>query len=209
VLDHVLGDGERAVVAGHSLGGGIIPAYADRKPEHRMAGVVFAGSGGSAITLPGLPPSRPLRWAQRPLRAAWLMVLRSTAWLIRRIRTWHPVADALVRRFAFGPDAPQDAVRQVREDFMRSRPEVLADTTRTSGAHDGSKLAPALQVPTLVLHGDHDPQVSPQELERIMTALLDAELVQVPGAGHMLPLTHPELVVEHVARWTRRVLIPR
>jgi pimeloyl-ACP methyl ester carboxylesterase len=207
VLAHVLAEPGRAVVVGHSLGGGIILAHAQQEPQHRMAGVVFAGSGGSAVTLPGLPLSRPFRWAQRPLRRGWLTVLRLAARLTRRLRGAEPVADALVRRLAFGPDAPADLVRQVRDEFMSSRPEVLAETTRASGAHDGARLAPGLRVPTLVLHGDHDPQVPDDELEAVLAALPDAERVEVPGAGHMLPLTHPELVAAQIARWTERVLV--
>jgi pimeloyl-ACP methyl ester carboxylesterase len=208
VLAHALAEARLAVVVGHSLGGGIILAHAQQEPRHRMAGVVFAGSGGSAITLPGLPPSKPFRWAQRPLRHGWLEVLRLAARVTRRLRGAEPVADALVRRLAFGPDAPADLVRQVRDDFMSSRPEVLAETTRASGTHDGARLAPALRVPTLVLHGDHDPQVPDDELLTVMAALPDAERVEVPGAGHMLPLTHPDLVATQVARWTRRVIVP-
>ena len=204
VLAATLAEGQRAVVVGHSLGGVIILAHAAHARDHRVAGAVFAGSGGSAITLPGLPPARGVRWARRPLRAAWLAALRAVARAGRHIRGWERLADALVRRAAFEPDPPPDAVRLVREEFLSSRPRALAQTTRASGAHDGVKLAPALDVPVLVLHGEHDPQVSQEDVERLLHVLPDSKLVQLPGAGHMLPLTRPELTAQHIRAWVSR-----
>jgi non-heme chloroperoxidase len=60
-------------------------------------------------------------------------------------------------------------------------------------------------VPTLVLHGSADPEVSGEEVDRLMPALPDAELATLPAAGHMLPLTHTEVVVRQVLRWAERV----
>ena len=205
-LAAVAPDGARPVVAGHSLGGGIVLAHAHAQPhDHGMAGIVFAGSGGSAITLPGLPPARGPAWAAGALRLGWLGVLRATAAIVRRVRPVHPLADALIRRFAFEPDPPPAAVRQVREHFAVSRPEVLAETTRASGAHDGADWASELAVPAVVLHGDHDPQVSADEARRLADRLPGGRLVTVDGAGHMLPLTHPAVVAEHVRIVARQV----
>ena len=58
VLAGCVGEQEQAVVIGHSLGGGIVLAAARLGGTGRMAGVVFAGSGGSGITAPGLPARR-------------------------------------------------------------------------------------------------------------------------------------------------------
>lgn len=59
---------------------------------------------------------------------------------------------------------------------------------------------PALDVPTLVLHGDADPEVPAEGAQALMSALPDAELVMLPGAGHVLPLTHGTFVADQVAR---------
>jgi len=203
VLGAKVRPGERPVVVGHSLGGGIILAHAHAADDHGMAGVVFAGSGGSAITLPGLPPARGPDWAASVLRTGWLGGLRLTSALLRRVRPIHSLADALIRRFAFEPHPPADAVRQIREHFAVSRPEVLAETTRASGSHDGTEWAPELAVPTVVVHGELDPQVPPDEVRRLVERLPQGRLCTVPGAGHMLPLTQPEVVAEHVRATAR------
>jgi non-heme chloroperoxidase len=62
-------------------------------------------------------------------------------------------------------------------------------------------MAPALGVPALVLHSSAGPEVSDEDVRDLLSGLPDGELVALPGAGHMLPLTHPEAVADSVARW--------
>ena len=205
VLRAVLADGERAVVAGSSLGGGIIVAHADDCGTERVAGAVFAGSGGSGVTFPGLPARDLPDRLQAAVRTGYVKVLRGTALVGRRVRAVQPVSDRLIRSFAFTSHADHDAVAMVRDSFLSSRPEALAGTTLASVSHDGTRLAPALDVPTLVLHGTADPEVPDDEVSALMDQLPDGELVQLEAEGHMLPLTEGELVAEQIARWVRRV----
>ncbi len=206
VLATCLDAGEKAVVVGHSLGGGIVLATARLRGTHRMAGVVLAGSGGSGITAPGLPARELPPLLAAGLHRGWMGLLRATALAGRRLRSVESISDRLVRRFAFAPQEPGELVAQVRESFLSSRPRALAATAFASVSHDGVEFAPALHVPTLVLHGDADPEVPPEEAQALRTALPDAELVTLPGAGHMLPLTHGGVVAEHVARWVTRTM---
>ncbi len=205
VLSRVVAGGERAVVVGHSLGGGIILTYARDVGVDQLGGVVFAGSGGSGVTAPGLPARALPSWAKKALRYGWLGLLRGTAVLGRRLRFAGSVSDRLVRRFAFSPNAPEEAVDRVREQFLSSRPRALARTTLASVSHDGVRLAPHLRVPTLVLHGTRDPEVPADEVGELMSALPDGQLVELPGAGHMLPLLHPDFVAGQVTRWMAEV----
>jgi pimeloyl-ACP methyl ester carboxylesterase len=205
VLRHVVPDGDTAVLVGNSLGGGIILAHAHHYGTWRVAGVVFAGSGGSGVTFLGFPARGLPHWAESALRSGWLKVLRATALVGRRIKPVEAVSDRLIRRFAFTPRTPQEPVDHVRKSFLSSRPQVLGATTLASVSHDGTRLAPKLCVPTLVLHGSADPEVPDQELQELLSALPDAELVSLPEKGHLLPLTDPEFVVRHVDRWVRHV----
>jgi pimeloyl-ACP methyl ester carboxylesterase len=210
VLRTVLDDGDRAVVVGNSLGGGIILAHSHECGDDRVAGVVFAGSGGSGVTFWGFPARGMPDWAEAALRSSWLRVLRATALVGRRIESIDGLSDPLVRRFAFTPRTPPGPVAHVRKSFLTSRPRALAGTMLASVSHDGRSLAPDLHVPTLVLHGTDDPEVPDQELQDLMSALPDAELVSLPGEGHVLALTDPEFVARHVVRWVRRVgFVPR
>jgi pimeloyl-ACP methyl ester carboxylesterase len=207
VLATSLDGREKAVVVGHSLGGGIVLAAAELGGIRRIAAVVFAGSGGSGITAPGLPARRLPHPLAAGLQRGWFALLRAAALLGRRLRAAESLSDRLVRRYAFAPGEPSELVAQVRDSFLSSRPRALAATSFASLSHDGVELAPALDVPALVLHGDADPEVPAEEAQALMTALPDAELIRLPGAGHMLPLTHGPFVAEQVARWVAKTTV--
>lgn len=206
VLDAVVPDGGRAVVVAHSLGGGILLAHVHGTGgDDRIGGAVFAGSGGSGVTVPGFPARGVPRWLRGHLRSAWFRLLRVTARFGRRIRPMHWLSDRMVRQAAFAPDEPDELVQRVRASFLTTRPLALGGTTLASVTHDGVDLAPSLRVPALIVHGSRDPEVPGDEAEELLDALPDGELFTVPGAGHMLPLTHPDVVVAQVVRWMDRV----
>lgn len=206
VLRACLPDGRRAVLVGHSLGGGIILAAARGTDAlDRTTGVVFAGSGGSGVTAPGLPVRGLPPALARGVRGVWFGVLRGTTRLGRRIRSAQWLADRMVRRIGVGPTAPQEVVAHVRDSFLTTRAPALSATTLASLSHDGTELAPSLAVPTLILHGRSDPEVAEDELQQLLGALPHGERVEFPGAGHMLPLTHPAEVADQISRWTRPV----
>jgi pimeloyl-ACP methyl ester carboxylesterase len=207
VLAAVASPERPAVVVTHSLGGGILLAHVSATPgrgDDRMCGAVFAGSGGSGVTVPGFPARGVPPWARARLRSGWFALLRATARFGRRIRPVDWISDRLVRSAAFAPDEPIELVRRVRESFLTTRPLALAGTTLASVTHDGVDLAGSLRVPTLLVHGTRDPEVPGAEAENLLSALPDGELVSVPGAGHMLALTHPDVVVAQVRRWAQR-----
>ena len=205
VLDAVVPDGGSAVVVAHSLGGGILLEHVHQSRDARIAGAVYAGSGGSGVTVAGFPADGLPEWARARLRTAWFSVLRTVARVGRRIRPLDAVTDRLTRRAAFAPGEPRELVQRVRDNFLTTRPLALAGTTLASVSHDGIELAPSLTVPTLVVHGTHDPEVTDEDVRKLMGKLPDGELVTVPGAGHMLALTNPDVVTEQVARWVSRV----
>lgn len=204
VLDAVVPEGRKAVLVGNSLGGGIILALARDHGCDRVAGAVFAGSGGSGVTVPGFPAHHRGVVARKALRQLYLWAMRVVALVGHRIRPVERLANRLVRLFAFEQGAPQEAVDMVREDFLGTRRQALARTTLASVSEDGSNFASALTVPTLVLHGTEDPEVTQEDIDKLMPALPDGELVQLPGAGHMLALTREDVVVDAVARWVER-----
>ena len=205
VLRETVPEGGGAVVVGNSLGGGIVLAAARDWDPSRVSGVVFAGSGGSGVTVPGLPARGVPDAVSALVMKGWLQVLRVTSLAAKDVRHVRPLADWLVRRAAFHSDSPDAAVTRVREDFFATRRQALARTTLASVSHNGVRLASHLEVPVLVLHGDRDPEVPTEEVHRLVEALPDAQLVTLPGAGHMLPLTRTDEVVEHVRRWSRQV----
>jgi len=65
-------------------------------------------------------------------------------------------------------------------------------------------LLPRIACPALVLTGALDTWSPPAQHEEIAAAIPDAELVIVPGAGHMIQREAPEAVNDAIAGWLAR-----
>jgi pimeloyl-ACP methyl ester carboxylesterase len=96
------------------------------------------------------------------------------------------------RRLIFGIGMPFDAElarrkaeRAVDRSFspagtQRQLAAIVAAPDRSAGLG-------ALTIPTLVIHGENDPLVPPQNGRQTAAALPDARLILIPGMGHALP----------------------
>jgi pimeloyl-ACP methyl ester carboxylesterase len=103
--------------------------------------------------------------------------------------------EAAGARFAWGPGSGLDpaGAALVRQGFLEHRPHALAHTLRECLA----RLEPvealglsALRLPVLVLAGERDPgSLAPSRT--LARALPGAELVVIPGAGHVVNLAAP------------------
>ena len=66
---------------------------------------------------------------------------------------------------------------------------------------DVTPLLPQITCPTLVMTGELDTWAGPAQHEAIAAALPNAELVIVPGAGHMIQLEAPAAVNAAITTW--------
>ena len=204
VLTATVDPAEPAVLVGHSLGGQIILRRGSSSLDG-IRGVVFAGSVGSVVTVPGLPG-----WGlPAPLRAlvrrSWLLLLLAVAHLARAVRGARgSLLDRIGRRAIFAPGDPAAAVTAARRDFLDTEPGVLGRTAFASVSEDGSRFGPGLRVPALILYGDCDSEISAEDVQLLASRLPEPEVVTLCGLGHMMPTTHPDVVAGHVAEWVRR-----
>ena len=65
-------------------------------------------------------------------------------------------------------------------------------------------LLPRIACPVLVMTGELDTWAGPEQHAAIAAAIPGAELVIVPGAGHMIQLEAPNAVNAAIARWLER-----
>lgn len=72
------------------------------------------------------------------------------------------------------------------------------------GRPEQASLLPRIACPTLVLTGELDSWSPPAQHEAMAAAIPDAELVIVPGAGHMIQREAPEAVNEAITGWLAR-----
>ncbi len=190
------------VLIGHSMGGMVVMALAELRPElfaDRVRGVALIGTSAGEVGKQGLP---------RPLLSKYNPFTR----LIGRVADWQPGLVELVR--AAGGQLTRGAVRTVgfgsRDvspklvdflvDMLNVTPvRVLADFIETLGSHNRyAALAGLRECRVLVLSGDEDWMTPWSHAERIAAELPDSTLVRVRGAGHLVMLEQPEVVTGHL-----------
>jgi pimeloyl-ACP methyl ester carboxylesterase len=168
---------ERAHVYGISLGGMIAQEIALRHP-HRVDALVLGATtpGGSAAVAAddatlaffhrrGEMPAEEAVWASVPYNYG------------ARTRT--------ERAGLIG----EDIVERLRYPI---EPEPYRAQLAAALGHDAVDRLPAIAAPTLVVHGDGDRMVAPENARLIATAIPGAELLMLPGAGHLYPTDDPE-----------------
>jgi pimeloyl-ACP methyl ester carboxylesterase len=202
------------VLVGHSMGGMTVMSLAGRRPElfgERIVGVGLVATSamldaGEAVGVMGR-----LNHAARRYGPAALATAAKQADLVESVRrTSSDLGYVLTKRLSFSrTDISPSLVEFVSTMFAATPVGVLADFLPSLGAHDTrAALASLASVEALVIGAVND-QITPVQHSRDMVAELpSADYVEIPDAGHMVMLEHPELVTAHVrslvARATRR-----
>jgi pimeloyl-ACP methyl ester carboxylesterase len=92
----------------------------------------------------------------------------------------------------FSGDPPPAAVSLMREMAAGVRPQSMKTALLVMGEADLNDVLPTIAVPTLLVWGEHDVR-SPLSVARAFEAAIPgAELVVIPGAGHVSNLERPE-----------------
>ncbi len=105
----------------------------------------------------------------------------------------------------FAPDAYQakpDMVRSVQQMMERQKPEgIAAAALGLAAREDVLELLPTIDVPSLVVVGQHDTISTVDEMRKIADAIPDAVWVDVPQAGHLANVENPAVVNEAIAEF--------
>lgn len=212
VLEAALAPGERAVVAGHSMGGVAITSWAERHPDRvaRRADAVAlinttTGQLLEEIDLFKVPP----RLAATRVRAAHRIV--RTFGSARVARPVERASRRFVARLAVGADADPAIASFVYELFAATPPVGRGGCARMlAGALGAEHIAlDALTVPTLVIGSERDRLLPIVSSRRIADAAPNlAGLVELPG-GHCAILEHPDHVNRHLRSLAESVTSPR
>jgi pimeloyl-ACP methyl ester carboxylesterase len=198
VLAGTLAPGERALVAGHSMGGIAISAWADRF-RHRVAeradavALINTTTGDLLDKIQLLPV--PGRFKAARIAAARNMI-RSLGGA-PLINGTQPGSRRFLQMMAVGAGA-DPAITRFLHDLFAATPaagrgawaRVLVDEI----GHDGHIDITGLTVPTLVIGSTSDRLLPMCQARKIADAAPNlVELVEMPG-GHCAPLEHPEEV---------------
>lgn len=108
------------------------------------------------------------------------------------------VAEALLTQFPAYQDEDRMAVRA---DILRLGVAGIIGHLRAQLAHDVRAETASITAPALLLAGEHDPLTRSGAHRALHAALPQARLVEVPGAGHVTFLSHPEAILRELPSW--------
>lgn len=166
---------ERAVLAGHSMGGAISQMTALNHPD-RMCGLVLIGTGARLRVAPAILDG----------------VLHS-----------FETAIDLINRWAWADDAPEELIRRGRKTLVETPPEVLHGDYTACDGFDVMDRIDEIVVPTLIVAGTAD-RLTPHKYGTYLADHIpNSRLVTVEGGGHMMALEQPSVVAEAVAEFIK------
>lgn len=183
----------RAVLVGHSWGGGVALAAAARHPE-RVAALVLVAS---------VCPAEPPGWLDRLLAAPALGELVSaatigSAGLVLRNRRVRAALEGRLDGKASATLLALEALTGARTGTPVWRSFVFEQRRLFDELGRLEPLLGTIGVPTVVVTGDADRIVGVAAGECLATSLPSAVHRVVPGANHLLQLEHPEEVVQAI-----------
>ena len=193
VLDDLDARGiNRAVLVGHSYGGGVALSAASLAPRRVAAMVLLASVGPGCVTgwdkLLAAPGTGPL---------CALVAWRLTPWIARGRLTWI----ARRRGRPLRPDEhanwqvwghPGRGHRPLWRTFLTEQRALLRELGELEHAIS------SVQAPVLVLADPRDTLVPVETARRLARDLPDARLQLVQGAGHHLPRRAPDAVADAI-----------
>ena len=199
VLEQCVGD-RPALLAGHSLGGMTIAAWAGRhagEVQRRASGAVLINTGMGDLISESLVVRTPDAFG-RVNQAVGTFLLGSATPLPPRP---DPVSHRIVRYVALSPSASPAAVRMTEDLVLNSHPRVRAGCGRELSRLDLLERVAHLTVPTVVIAGKADKLTPPVHAERLAGALPDlVDMLELEGCGHMGPLERADEVTAALLR---------
>ena len=161
---------EQAMVCGCSLGGLVAQWVAIHAPE-RVASLVLADTAARVGTADA--------WQQRAA--------------VVRHRGMDAVAAQVIERFFSGGFRVREArvVAEVERRLRAQDPEGYAASCEVLAGADLRADVSAVRAPTLVIVGDEDVATPLAQARDLAASIPGAELVQLPGAGHLAPIEQP------------------
>jgi pimeloyl-ACP methyl ester carboxylesterase len=178
---------ERAVVAGHSLGGYVALAFF-RMYAERVAGLALVASHVAADT--------PARAIERAAQAD-VALARGMGALADAI-----VAGALEPAFAVAHPHVVERLRAMvaAQDAAGAAAQIIGMKERV----DSADLLEDIAVPALIVAGRSDRLIASEALERTAEAIADCEFVALPAVGHLPMLEAPEATTAALERLVAR-----
>ena len=179
-------DGPRPLLVGHSSGAAIVANLALQHPEAASRIVLLDGDGTPYGVGPG--------WVHR-------LFVNPYATAVVRLATRHPSLAAQVYRSACGPGCPPfDAAAWTTPFRVPGGEAALIAVLRQPLIGLTYAQEAGLRTPASVVYGSRDPEMSARDAKDTAVRLHTTDVVEVPGAPHLVMLAAPDALAEVLAQ---------
>lgn len=189
VLKETLAPGEKAVIAGHSMGGMTVMAASGRAVfrEHAVA-VLLCSTGSSRLvaesTVVPMRPGRLRTWLTKHILGARAPLGPVT-----------PLARRILKYGTMGPGSAPHMVEACARIVHACPTKVRHAWSQVLDLLDLDHGVRELKVPTVVVVGTADRLTPPVQARALVAALPHCvDSAELPGLGHMTPVEAPELI---------------
>ena len=165
-----------AVLVGHSMGGMAIQAFAIRHPDialARVSGLVLLSTAARAVTSDARRLRGPLERVTGAAPNVGAIMRQQNLGL-------------LIARMGFGDSPHPSHVEATRQMLAACSRDTLRASSRAMLSLDLTLGLPSITLPTLVIVGTADVLTPPRDSRQIASLIPEANLIEFPGAGHML-----------------------
>jgi pimeloyl-ACP methyl ester carboxylesterase len=214
VLDHYLQPGQRAVVAGHSMGGMTILSWADQLPEQvpeRLAGAVFVDSTGGDVIANAFYTTTAASVAaleMRVIERVWEAMDRRAHLLARAYAASSDLSYLITRWVALSRHAHPAVVSFVEQQWLDCSNSVKAALGPTVTGINLREAGEHLQVPALVIVGTKDRLTPRAQAAKLAEHLPQAELLEIPDVGHTAQMEAHDEVTKAIRELAQVALGP-
>lgn len=161
---------QKAVIAGHSMGGAIAQTMATRYAE-KVSALILIATGA--------------RLAVNPSLLEKLSIPSST-----------PSAIDLILKWSWSPGTKSKLIERAREQMLGMRSAVIYGDYLACSKFDLTGKLGKISVPTQVIVGDSD-KMTPLDLNKQLTSgIKNSQLTVIPNGGHMVMLEKPDAVAD-------------
>lgn len=197
------------VLVGHSMGGMTVLSHARQFPQSygNRSGRRVVGAALISSAAEGVPRSPLGEVLQNPALEAVRFATRYVPGLVHRTRgAARAVLRPILKTASFGDDEVSPSVVAFSEAMIHETTvDTLVEFLHALEVHDETAALPVLaKIPTLIACGDRDLLTPHKHSEEMAAALLNCELVILPGVGHMAMLEQPDVIDDALVRLVER-----
>ncbi|MDF2985538.1 MAG: alpha/beta hydrolase family protein [Eubacterium sp.] len=185
---------EKPIIAGHSWSGVLVLSYALLYPDE-ISGIVTLGA---AMYKEGYP-------AEKGDPISSIVTTPIIGGILMNTLLKSPVGNALAENMLEATFYPETIPSGYREaalalwlrptQFRANREDVLAFAP---AAKKISKQYKNIKKPVVIVVGKNDPFGTIEQAHRLKKDIPNARLMVLPNAAHMIPLNHPQLVIDAI-----------